>query len=589
MANTLYRALRKAILGKPLEDDEQGIFEAWQASPDKEDSIFERGEVVHTFEESKGKIEKAVEAVQSKEQLGTFLEKLFAPKAPAGTDNPRIKLPVYQFDEDDEDNQPNIETSTGRVGAHFELRELDDLIPSHDPLSQFAKRKDYPEGVQERPYHSDGGEQEKVRRNAANLNPRYLTTDNPDAMSGPPIIASNGIVLGGNSRTMSLQLAYAAYPDKAAKYKQNLTKRAPLFGFTKRQVESMEKPVLVRVVNKKLDMDEMAQASRRFNESSTQALQLDAEGVSKSKLVTKGTLGILRENLQEFDSLREYLSSPQSKTLVDALVEDGVIEKVQLSRVTNNEGLLNAEGKVLVEATLRGLIVQDYDLIRKTPASVVAKIDRAIPALAQLKGRGEDWDISGVITKALKQLQKALGSGLELKDVSAYFGTVPLIPDPERSNKGIQAMALTLANATPKELAARCSAIAAESTKVPEGMSMLMPADAPTAEKAFAKAFLRPVATVGSTVISNFQPEKNEKHAILQQAAQATRGHTAEGAVEKLSKDMVALTTSPEDKEKIQEAVRVLSSYSGAITIYQPKLGEFFSFSRSKGDTLLKK
>ena len=274
---------------------------------------------------------------------------------------------------------------------------------------------------------------------------------------------------------------------------------------------------------------------------------------------------------------------------MDALVEDGVIEKVQLSRVTNNEGLLNAEGKVLVEATLRGLIVQDYDLIRKTPASVVAKIDRAIPALAQLKGRGEDWDISGVITKALKQLQKALGSALELKDVSAYFGTVPLIPDPERSNKGIQAMALTLANATPKELAARCSAIAAESTKVPEGMSMLMPADAPTAEKAFAKAFLRPVATVGSTVISNFQPEKNEKHAILQQAAQATRGHTAEGAVEKLSKDMVALTTSPEDKEKMQEAVRVLSSYSGAITIYQPKLGEFFSFSRSNGDTLLKK
>lgn len=46
------------------------------------------------------------------------------------------------------------------------MRELADLVPSHDPEKQFARRPDYPEGVQERPYHSDAGEQDKVRGNA---------------------------------------------------------------------------------------------------------------------------------------------------------------------------------------------------------------------------------------------------------------------------------------------------------------------------------------------------------------------------------------------------------------------------------------
>ncbi|MBQ9451825.1 MAG: hypothetical protein IJU65_00820, partial [Desulfovibrio sp.] len=77
-----------------------------------------------------------------------------------------------------------IATSTGDEAIRYEVRELDSLIASHDPTVQFQKRVEYPEGVQERPYHSDPGEQDKVRRNAANLDPRYLVNNNPDAMSG---------------------------------------------------------------------------------------------------------------------------------------------------------------------------------------------------------------------------------------------------------------------------------------------------------------------------------------------------------------------------------------------------------------------
>ncbi len=584
MDTSLLRSVRKALKNKPLDHDEQCIFEHWQSDAPNADLIFERAAPEKV---DKSAQKQAVSRIQSQEQLYGFLEKLFVPAHDGGDADSRRALPVVQFSE--EDDPANLETSAGVVAAHFELRELDDLIPSHDPLNQFQKRGDYPEGVQERPYHSDGGEQYKVRINAQNLNPRYLINTNPDAMTGPPCIASNGIVLGGNSRTMSMQLAYEAYPEKAEKYKETLAKMAFSFGFTKKQVENMQKPVLVRVVNKTLTKEEMAQMSRRFNEVSTQALQLDAEGVSKSKLVSRRTMGRLQTDLQEFDTLREYLSNRKSLSLISSLVDDGVIEQAQLSRITNDEGLLNGEGKELVEAVLRGLIVQDYDLIRVTPPSVMNKIDRAIPALAQLKARGGEWDLSKIVTKALQQIQKACGGGTDMQDVSMYFATVPMIPDPDREDKGIQAFALTLANVTPKELTARLNAFAAESAKTADGTNMLIADTGPSAEKSFAGAFLRTVASVGSDTILNFNPETSETHAALEWAAHASKSHTVEVAQDKLSKLMGALDTSKEDREDAKKKYRLLEPYNGAVSVYKPKLGSHFAYSSANGDTLLKR
>ncbi len=586
MDTSLLRSVRKALKNKPLDHAEQCIFEHWQSDAPNADLIFELAAPEKTHPDKPAK-KRAVSQVQSQEQLHGFLEKLFVPAHDGGDADSRRALPVVQFSE--EDDPANLETSAGVVAAHFELRELDDLIPSHDPLNQFQKRGDYPEGVQERPYHSDGGEQEKVRRNASHLNPRYLINTNPDAMTGPPCIASNGIVLGGNSRTMSMQLAYEAYPEKAEKYKETLAKMAFSFGFTKKQVENMQKPVLVRVVNKTLTKDEMAQASRRFNEVSTQALQLDAEGVSKSKLVSKGTMGRLQTDLQEFDTLREYLSNRKSLPLISSLVDDGVIEQAQLSRITDDKGLLNGEGKELVEAVLRGLIVQDYDLIRVTPPSVMNKIDRAIPALAQLKARGGEWDLSGIVTKALQQIQKACGGGKDMQDVSLYFATVPMVSDPDRDNKGVQAFAITLANATPKELTARLNAFAAESAKTADGTNMLMAGTAPSAEKSFAGAFLHTVASIGNTTILNFNPETSETHAALEWAAQASKSHTVETARGKLDAIFASPDTPKEKREDAKKKHTILQKYDGAVSIYKPKLGSYFAYSATKGDTLLRK
>ncbi|MBE6441282.1 MAG: hypothetical protein E7022_02975 [Desulfovibrio desulfuricans] len=474
-------------------------------------------------------------------------------------------------------------TSTGDTPARFEVWELADLIPSHDPSAQFARRADYPADVQERPYHSDPGEQDKVRRNAAALDPRYLVNTNPDAMSGPPVITADGVVLGGNSRTMSVQMAYGSYPERAQGYKDALAKQAAAFGLDPAQVVAMQQPVLVRVVQTPMTRLEMAQASRRYNEVTTQALQAEAEGVSKSKLLTAETMAALAERMQEYGTLREFFDAAASREFVQRLMDDGVIERTQASRLTESDGRLNAEGKTLAENALRGVIVQDYDVIRNAPDSALNKIDRAIPYLAQLKARGEGWDMSGVVTEALRILGTAKN---ENQDVAVFLGQGSLLQSREAVRPAVQAMALTLDRATQKEVALRFACMAHDAQQRNKGQGLLGVAeDANTPAKSFINAFLRTVAAVGGVPVTEYNPARNARHAAIAYAwKNGGRGHTVAEALNRIVKAVTDKKAAKEVREQAREIQGQLAGMDGSVIVQEPKLGSFFSYK--PGQTL---
>ncbi|MDR2160818.1 MAG: hypothetical protein LBO77_01580 [Desulfovibrio sp.] len=328
--------------------------------------------------------------------------------------------------------------------ARYELWEMADIIPSHDPEKQFAKRADYPENVQERPYHSDKGEQEKVTGNALNLKPHLVVNNNSDLTNGPPAVTTDGIVLGGNSRAMSIQLAYTKHPDKANAYREYIADQASIYGLDASSVSGMERPVLVRVVEGG-DTAEMGKLARLYNQTMMQGLQSKAEGVSKARLISRGTLDLLAKDMADFDSLREFLDAAASRGFVEALLKDGVLEQTQISRLTEKNGRLNDAGKTLAENALRGMVVPDYDILSAAPPSALKKLDRVIPALARLKARGEGWDMSGVVSAALRLVGKA-ATARERVDV--WLGQVDLIDaDPDKRRPAVQALALTLENA----------------------------------------------------------------------------------------------------------------------------------------------
>lgn len=496
---------------------------------------------------------------------------------------------------DPEDQANWLETPRGRYRIRYEVWELADLLPSHDPFDQFKRMPEYPSIAQERAYHRVPAEQEKVRRNALLLNPRYLVSDSPDASSGPPVITQDGVVLGGNSRTMSMQLAFTR-PDKLQEYRDYLAARAQSFGVDPASFSGMQAPVLVRVLQGgALSQEEMAVASNAFNQVSTEELDVVAEGVSKSRRIDSRILTEIGSALENYDSLREYMGSRESRDLVQMLIEREIIAPNQVGRMVNAKtGLLTATGKDLLESALRGLIVQDYDILSNASenmASVLRKLDRAILPLVQLKRAGGKWDMSTIVTKALQQIYRADATmpDFRLSDLPGYFSTGNLGGvDRDRSLRAVQAVALTLADGktSVREAAVRFNVMAslADRELSPVGMASLVPREPVSPEQAFIRSFLNPVAVVDNKPVLNFRPEKNTRHAAMQWADE--NAGTLSAALGKLEKLAVDDKLSEEERNMYNEYFHALAGLDAeTVAVYQPKLGRFFSYDRN-ADTL---
>ena len=474
-------------------------------------------------------------------------------------------------------NPVTVSTSQGGDAAHYEVRELSDVIPSHDPESSFVRRTEYPEGVQERPYHSDRAEQQKVMAHALQFNPAYLINDNPDATNGAPIITESGVVLGGNSRAMTLQHVYATLPQKAALYRTHLKEKAAQFGIAPEQIDTFANPVLVRVVDDQLTSKEMAIRSRLYNETPTQGLDVNAEGVSRSRMISDASLSIMAEGMEQYDTVREYLSAPASKRLVQSLIDDGVLEVTQLNRVVSGN-MLTDDGKRLVVKAIRGLIVANTDVLNNTPASVLNKLDRAIVSLVALKKRGGPWDMSNVVTEALRLVGRAADAGTT---VTAQLGQGVLIPgmnDPRSASPAIQAVAITFENATQREISVRFAQMAQDAENVRQD-NRLLAARENTPATSFIASFLKPIAAVDGKPIANFNLVSNPRHQAIAFAYQhGGRGHSVIQAINFIADKMKDKTTSEDERAILNEHIRYLADLDGTVALYEPKLGAFFTY-----------
>ncbi|WP_459933393.1 PLxRFG domain-containing protein [Fundidesulfovibrio butyratiphilus] len=366
-----------------------------------------------------------------------------------------------------------IAHSEGRDVGRYEIREADDLIPSHDANRGFIKHNAYPENVQERPYHRDRAEQQKVTRNAAQLEPAYVVNDNPDAINGPPIVTEDGVVLGGNSRAMSIQMAYLDHAKNADAYRRSIEEKAERFGLKPEDVAAMKRPVLVRVAEGQMDEKTQARKARLYNQTAMQALDPKAEGVSKARMVTNETMGTAARGMGMFDTLRQYLGDRASRDLVVSLERDGIIETARRNiLVHERSGLLTDDGKKLVENVLRGAVLEDFDLIANLPDGVRNKLDRSLPSLFRIKMLGGRWDIVPDVRQAVRRYAEFVGSGK--KYLEDFLGQGSLLSDKEDSNS-VKALLNALEYSKPTVMAEMFGRYAsqAESSAKHEGQSVL--------------------------------------------------------------------------------------------------------------------
>jgi len=313
-----------------------------------------------------------------------------------------------------------------RQQGEYMVMEMSELIPSHKPGS-FAPDPRYPDGVQERVYHDDPNERAKVEEIARGLDPFFVINTNNDGVGGPPVITPDGIVLGGNGRTMGIMTAYTHYPESGQKYKDHLASQASDFGFSSHDIQGMSQPVLVRRVAVDANNTQKARMwARVLNEPLTQGMDPRTEEVAVAKNhMNERVIAALVAGMKEGETIHAFLSGAHSREFVDGLKLAGIIDRYNESKYrhvdatagADKQGLLNEEGIMRIQRVLIASLIPDSRLLKRMPKNMITALAGSVPHLYRAQAAG--WDLSGALAAAADAWLDA--KHREYKTAAAYL------------------------------------------------------------------------------------------------------------------------------------------------------------------------
>lgn len=298
-----------------------------------------------------------------------------------------------------------IQTGADPEPARYEVIELDDLLPSHNP-DTFQPAAGYPEGVQERVYHSEPAEKAKVLKGAKDFDPTRVLGNDPAATVGPPIVTDGEkrLVLGGNGRSMMMKLALRNDGAREA-YRSELIARAAGLGQDPVKIRAMRAPVLVRVATTVKDSsgkEALQRAVRRYNTSQTQGMAPKAAAVADARMLTPESIATIAGLLAETEgTLREAMASKDgAMRLAGALRSAKIVTDTNQAEWLAGDELTDA-AKDKIEGMFVGLIVETPERYAKTADSIIKKLERAVPHLLRVQGINPDLAETKTIREAL--------------------------------------------------------------------------------------------------------------------------------------------------------------------------------------------
>ena len=351
------------------------------------------------------------------------------PVVPSATPEP-VQLPVSQV-EGPIGKETVLHTPDNERRARYRLSEAGTLQPSHDPVS-FGKNLNYPEGVQERQYHSNKDAQAEVIKVSQDFKPARVINSDPTAINGPPQATPSGVVIGGNQRDMATQRMYL--DGNGEKYRQYLLEHAEEFGFTKDDVLSLKNPELWReILDAPADVEGMRVLGSDLNKDFKKALSEVEQAVTAGKNLSKESadaFAVEFEKLGEKGTLRKAMAS-SPLIFRDALLRDGVLSETDLPKYFTGEGAVNEAGTTFIEKAMVGSVIQDADLLQSMPKSLVAKVLRVVPQMIETGKRSDKWNITDDVKDAIRQVSAAHIRGIKLEDQLGQISMFGEGPTPE--------------------------------------------------------------------------------------------------------------------------------------------------------------
>lgn len=290
------------------------------------------------------------------------------------------------------------------IRGHYVLTEVGAATASHDVNKAYEPTEGFPvdengESVNDRDYKRDRDAQRIVRDMADSYDSRALQT--------PVIVSKDGVVLSGNNRTMSGEIAAKNGTDKA--YVDHLREFGAMFGFTPEQIDGMQHPRVVFVPDEELPYD--ARTFARFNAEQQKKQSKPEHAVKLGKIVPDNVFTSITNDISRFDRMSDYYADDKSvASAISQLLDAGVINEMQLPELRTGNAL-SAAGKELIENTLIGKVFQTSpDAVRQiisTPTlrqSVVMGLNEIANNRTLAKSR---YDLSKELAAAVDLVARA--------------------------------------------------------------------------------------------------------------------------------------------------------------------------------------
>lgn len=262
----------------------------------------------------------------------------------------------------------NDAMATGKVA----VIEADTLQPSHIGGQRNAKHFIDEAQPKERKDQASVLSAQKI---ADNIRPEEITTS-VTAYTGAPTVNRRGEVIQGNSRSDALKQMWHNNNEQAAKYKQYLIDHAEEFGLRKEDIEKMEHPVLVNMIDVEDDTAiSLGQYVAQDTESGGSERIKAKNTLSKMGSDIKSFANILLKTTNEEASFAELLDN-NGVDLLKWMRHKGYITDTQYASAFDSKGNLTGEAK----NDLRGIM---YQSIFAGGSTQLEEMFNAMPAKAQ--------------------------------------------------------------------------------------------------------------------------------------------------------------------------------------------------------------
>ena len=299
-----------------------------------------------------------------------------------------------------------------KLSGTYKLIEAGNVSASHN-AETFEKTEGFPTTengttVNDRDYQSDKNAQNLVTQKSDNFDGRAFADNGV-------IVTKDGIVVSGNDRTMSGDLAAKKGTDTA--YIEYLKDNASQFGFTVEQIDNMKHPRVVFELNKKLPYDTKTFAM--FNKDAKKSKSVSERAKEIGKTIDEDTINSVSEIIDNFDTIDDlYNNEKATRELISLMQAKNIIDSNDLSDIYNGSKFTGS-GKDLVESVILGSVInEDNAKYFSNNNDLKFKVMKAAPALIQNKTLN-DYSINELFNNAVEGYKKASSSKMTLDEFTS--------------------------------------------------------------------------------------------------------------------------------------------------------------------------